>query len=364
MFMYSPCSRPTTDPTHLSGSPTLTVPACVVVAYSNVFPPSPSNLTASPFRFQRDWAHVADGSAEARYDWITAVVMHSAASTSREALETTTVVALDLGGASTQVSIPLLPGAPTAATKSRQVQSVSLPNSKRSTELYAVSRLNYGIKEAFRHFLAFAAGGEGTGGGTAECLPRGYAGEYAPPGEASLVRIATHAHKGTASSTAACVAQVHAWLRNMEAENTGGVGSSAAAEGIAALRGLRTFTVYAFDNYFKYTSLLSTMAADDTSSSDSGGGKPTTVVVPLSTVHSWTVKLCALSWRELAVAYPDKDEAFLRRACFTGHYIETLVHSVYGISRTKDIHFTDSIAGFDGSWALGAAVEGIDGEGS
>ena len=303
---------------------------------------------------------MADGSAEARYDWITAVVMHnSAAPTSREAPETTTVVALDLGGASTQVSIPLLPGAPAAATKSRYVQLVSLPNSKRSTELYAVSRLNYGIKEAFRHFLAFAAGGAGTRGGTVECLPRGYAGEYAPPGEVSLVRIATHAHTGTASSTAACVAQVQAWVRNMEAKNTGGVGSSAAAEGIAALRGLSTFTIYAFDNYYKYTSLLSTMAADATSTSGSGGGKPTTVVVPLSTVHAWTAKLCALSWQELAAAYPDKDEAFLRRACFTGHYIETLLHSVYGISRTKDIHFTDSIAGFDGSWALGAAVEGM-----
>lgn len=50
-----PSSPLTTDPTHLSGSPTLIVPACVVFACSNVFPPS------LPISQRRPFASIATG---------------------------------------------------------------------------------------------------------------------------------------------------------------------------------------------------------------------------------------------------------------------------------------------------------------
>lgn len=285
------------------------------------------------------------------------------------------VGALDLGGASTQLAFSTT--APDDAAPPQQVgavQTVAVPGVG-SYRVYAVSRLGYGVHEAFQSYLKFAVTGTAT---ARQDRPLGRAARVAdvgclPRGLSKVVELGsgTDGHVVVAEGTGdagSCEASVAAFLSQSERHgNRGGVGVDG-AQGVTRALGLEEVdTFYAFDNFFKTAALL---AWDHR-----GGGAAPPSSPPLPTLHAslaqiraWSIGICSRGWGVLQQRFsPRPSRKTLERACFAGLYIVRLLEDVYGLGprpsaaspNQLNLVFADQIAGFDGSWSLGAMVDNV-----
>ncbi|KAL7537234.1 hypothetical protein ACHAWF_005699 [Thalassiosira exigua] len=118
-----------------------------------------SLLRASGFRFRDEWARTIPGEEEGAYDWLVANYLKNDGELPTPA---TTYGALDLGGASTQISFPAKPTARDDGYPLR-VDDVQFP-------LYTKSILYYGVDQARIHYDADFASPEKRN----PCYPSGY----------------------------------------------------------------------------------------------------------------------------------------------------------------------------------------------
>ncbi|XP_058158770.1 ectonucleoside triphosphate diphosphohydrolase 8 isoform X1 [Dasypus novemcinctus] len=238
------------------------------------------------------------------------------------------VGALDMGGASTQISF--VPGGP-ILDKSTQA-TLRLYGSDYS--VYTHSYLCFGRDQMLNRLLAALAQGP-SAPLRHPCYHRGYRGWLAPLAEAPCVR----APAGPAG--------------NVSVEGTGDPGAC-----VAAIRGLFNFSscegrvdcafegvyqpplrgrFYAFSNFY-YTFHFLNLTSGQT----------------LRTANATVWEFCQRPWELVVASYPGQ-ERWLRDYCASGLYILTLLLEGYGFDQDtwSGIEFRQQAGGTDVGWTLG-----------
>jgi len=252
------------------------------------------------------------GSEEAVYDWL---MVNAAAQTLLPGGRGATLAALDLGGASTQIAFELPAGGGAAA--------VPLPpHLGRGRSLYAVSRLGFGMNEAYKSVVARE-------GGEACVLP----GDFE-----------------------ACLRATSAFVRQSEAEGTSGLGQSPHPPPLPA-----TATIVALDNYY-HVVVLALWGGDPGAAPR---GDRAALPFALAALPSPTIAeivaaarpACALSLEQhVERAGHVVKTGKLEKACLGAALAVVLLREVYGCDDGRRVHCAGEISGFDGSWALGSMV--------
>ncbi|XP_030610659.1 ectonucleoside triphosphate diphosphohydrolase 1 isoform X2 [Archocentrus centrarchus] len=77
--------------------------------------------------------------------------------------------------------------------------------------------------------------------------------------------------------------------------------------------------------------------------------------IPLEAVKAKLSQYCATSWDELKKKHPDVSDKYLAEYCFSGTYILTLLTEGYNFTagRYSDVKFIKKIKGSDAGWTLG-----------
>ena len=191
-------------------------------------------VDASPFLdcdAAQSCARMIAGAEEAKYDWLTVNVAFRAWG---DGGGRSTLGVIDLGGASTQIAFAPSRAAAAAARRgsgAANVQRVALPGMP-PVEIYAVSRLNYGLNEAYRNVLRHgieaeqdAAGGASASRlGTHPCVLRGVRGSVALPSSAGASDAAVH-FDGDGDFDR-CAEKVRAFVGAGERSGLGGLGKA------------------------------------------------------------------------------------------------------------------------------------------
>lgn len=193
-------------------------------------------VDASPFLncdAAQSCARLIAGAEEAKYDWLTVNVAFRVWGNGGAR---STLGVIDLGGASTQIAFAPPRAAVAAARRgsgAANVQRVALPGMP-PAEIYAVSRLHYGLNEAYRNVLRFGIGAERAGAdgagaallGTHPCVLRGVRGSVALPSSVGTGASEAAAHFDGAGDFDQCVEKVRAFVAAGERSGLGGLGKA------------------------------------------------------------------------------------------------------------------------------------------
>uniref|UniRef100_A0AAV2LF73 Ectonucleoside triphosphate diphosphohydrolase 1 n=1 Tax=Knipowitschia caucasica TaxID=637954 RepID=A0AAV2LF73_KNICA len=297
-------------------------------ASDRVFQAVSESLQKSPFSFQG--ARILSGQEEGAFGWVTVNYLDDRL---EQGLETTG--ALDLGGASTQISF-ISDSFDGSESPSNYVAFRLYGN---DYNLYTHSFLCYGKDQALRMALAHQTQ-SGPGSIVDPCFNNGYSAVknysvlYESPcvsgrKPSSAPQTFTHTGKGNFYE---CQEVVKSIFNFTECKY-----SQCSFNGIfqPTLQG----TYGAFSAYYFVMKFLN---LTDTS-------------VPLQSVKEALARLCATPFDTLKKQHPEVKLKFLNEYCFSGTYIFTLLTEGYNFtSRTfSDIKFIKKIKGSDAGWTLG-----------
>lgn len=273
-----------------------------------------STLAEYPLVFEDSYASVITGEDEGVFGWVTVNYLLDTLGEPRE-----TLGALDLGGASTQISfVADVYDYPPAA------YGVNLTLGDTEYPVYVHSYLGYGRDQAnlkYRDLLADAAGGGGDPVAD-PCLASGL-NETDDEGRVFV-------GQGDAE---ACLA---AALRVLDTEAPCEI-EPCSFDGVhqppVPLRAFVGFGAFAFTSEF--------FDLDERA--------------PLTAWEDAVREFCPITAEELDEMFPGND--FVKEYCFNGAYILALLRDGYGISETSNaVECTRNIDGVDVGWTLGAMI--------
>ncbi|XP_061867607.1 ectonucleoside triphosphate diphosphohydrolase 8 [Colius striatus] len=284
-------------------------------------------------------AQILTGNEEGSFGWITVnyllqtLVKFSFAERWEHPQDTEVWGALDLGGASTQITFQ--PGAAVEDENS----SVSLRLYGSEYGLYTHSYLCYGQLQALRMLLAALLQGSPAGQSISHpCYPRGYqenvstaelyGGPCVPaPGAPGAAQNLTVTGTG---DPAACRAAVQR-LFNLSCGASGSCGFNGVYQ--PPVRG-QFFAFAGFYYTFHFLNLTSQQ--------------------PLSDVNSTIQNFCSKTWTELVESFP-QEQGYLHNYCAVATYILTLLLDGYKFNEDtwSNIHFRQQAANTDIGWTLG-----------
>lgn len=299
-------------------------------------------LKSSPFMFEDHYARIISGKEEGLSSWITVNYLNEALDYSKEksqdqnsaTMNGNTVGALDMGGASTQITfVPTKPAE----------NSNKLTLYGKEYEVYTHSFLCYGLKEAQIKFLAQLVKATDVNSPAIianPCAPRGY-------------------HKNVKSKDlwgSPCVKRSNKTDTSYNMTGTGNDSLCATEVGklfnFTSCRGNKSCTfngVYlpptdgisflAFSGYYAVIKDLNL-----------------TKNASLDELKAAAMNVCRKSWDEIK-GIPSKNPDILANYCFDAQYIHTILSSGYHFSGTKaPLRFISSINHLSLGWALGFMI--------
>ncbi|XP_059721401.1 ectonucleoside triphosphate diphosphohydrolase 8-like [Haemorhous mexicanus] len=284
-------------------------------------------------------ARILTGSEEGSFGWITvnylleALVKFSFAEKWEHPQDTEVLGALDLGGASTQITFQ--PGVPVEDRNT----SVFFRLYGTNYSLYSHSYLCYGQSQALKMLLAALHQASSSTQIKHPCYPQGYqenitvaelydspcvhAPSSASPGPVLMVT-------GT-GDPAACATAVRR-LFNFTCGAQGPCGFNGVYQ--PPVRG----QFFAFSGFYHSLHFLNLT-----------GGQS------LSLVNATIMQICNSSWKQVQELFPTASRTQLRDACTASSYILTLLLQGYkfNITTWPSIHFIQQVANVDVGWTLG-----------
>ena len=317
-------------------------------------------------------ARVISGAEEAKFSWISANVALGLAVSGGErgrlrpgsgALTPSTVAVLDMGGASTQIAF--VPSTTPTSDSAQPLEVLRVAGVER--RLYAVSRLGYGLNAVYRAVLQLGVDteGEGSEARAHPCILRGVA-ELVEANEAATI------HYVGRGDFDACRTLVKRWVAKSERDGLGGLGKSPRTPRLPARQ-----PIVLLDN-FNYmlgalwgglnASVLAMIPSargrdvGEASASESEA-KRAVASLPAPSIEQIAERarlFCSTPWDDIFARLSPRLRARYssKKACFSAAYVVTLLVDVYAAdwqSREAPIFFADTLAGFEASWALGAA---------
>eukprot|EP00939_MAST-03C_sp_MAST-3C-sp1_P002400 g2400.t1 len=334
-------------------------------------------LRRSGFLFRNEWARVIDGHDEAIFDWLSinlALRRLPLRTDKGEGIRSPFVGVADLGGASAQIAFEV-------SAEFRAHPGVRrLRFGDRDVNVYAVSRLNYGLYEAYdrvqNDFYALAS----NRGKSFPCDYRGVELEEARvrQGADDFDDINEQDSQFTVESGNfdKCASLVRAFLIKGERTNLGGLNRGEKARPPFPERS-REFELYGIDNFGKMVSILEAVAMlgdADHQVTDAEKLREFTDFrnVDWDGIRIRGASLCGMDWDYVRENVPKlwhgaADEKKLRAACFGAAYVTSLLRDLYVaiddstvMSRDKTqrifprIVLANELNGKDASWPLGA----------
>ncbi|XP_041908396.1 ectonucleoside triphosphate diphosphohydrolase 8-like isoform X1 [Corvus kubaryi] len=284
-------------------------------------------------------ARILTGSEEGSFGWITVnylletLVKFSFAERWEHPQDTEVLGALDLGGASTQITFQ--PGVPVEDRNT----SVFFRLYGTNYSLYSHSYLCYGQSQALKMLLAALHQASSSAQISHPCYPQGYQENITvaelydspcvrAPSSASPALVLTVTGTG---DPAACGTAVQR-LFNF----------SCGAQWPCGFNGVYQPPVrgqfFAFSGFYHTLHFLNLT-----------GGQS------LSSVNATIAQICSSSWEQLQLLFPTASRTQLRDACTASSYSLTLLLQGYKFSHTTwpSIHFVQQVANTDVGWTLG-----------
>lgn len=280
-----------------------------------------SDSTISPFKFERDWALVLPGEDEGAFGWISVNYMLGHLHADDTDI---TGAALDLGGASTQVSF--VPSEPSMDHYyPLQVATESVP-------LYTHSYLSYGQDQSLKRYRESLLSTNVKQGDSVNdpCNFEGSSWNYTT--EAGLWVMLT----GTGNFEYCLTVITNVLLL----PDTYCSASPCAINGVYMPEIPSDMPIYAFSGFSYTTAFFGLVGA--------------TEVSDVKTVAKG--ECTGTSWADIIADNPDIKEKYLIEYCFVAGYIFNLLHDAYGLNETTSVIFGDSINGTDIGWTLGSMV--------
>lgn len=297
-------------------------------ASDRVFKAVSESLQKAPFSFQG--ARILTGQEEGAFGWVTVNYLDDRL---KQGLETTG--ALDLGGASTQISF-ISDGFDGSESPSNSVGFRLYGN---DYNLYTHSFLCYGKDQALRMALAHQTQ-SGPGTIADPCFHSGYTEtkNYSvlydspcvssrKPGSAPVTFI--HTGKGNFHQCQEVVKNVF--------DTTKCKYSQCSFNGV-----FQPHLQGPFGAFSAYYFVMNFLNLTDTS-------------VPLQSVKEALARYCATPWDKVKAQHPKTKVKYLSEYCFSGTYILTLLTEGYNFTSEtySDIKFIKEIKGSDAGWTLG-----------
>ena len=284
-------------------------------------------LKTAPFLFDPPNARIVPGDEEAEFDWLSVNFATDGFVTKQKL-----VGAIDLGGASTQISFQVHP----SEQGSSVVDVAQLPGVRtlqvgaHAHSIYAVSRLHMGLYEAYTNTQQMYAQQE------QDAFPCEIPGDYDK-----------------------CQTVVQHFLTQHAEQDMSQLGLTAMAPPIQT-----GSTFYGLDNFAKLASIHFIFQRN-----------PMSRQLPPQLFRSPNMKsyqnvakqLCKMSWYELRSRIPIKvgKDKLLQHSCFGLIYVQLLLERVYRLKGGEvQLIFAHTIGQVDGSWATGAAISLFHKDGS
>lgn len=297
-------------------------------ASDRVFQAVGEALQKSPFSFQG--ARILSGQEEGAFGWVTVNYLDERLS---QGLETTG--ALDLGGASTQISFisDSFDGSESPAN------SVTFRLYGNDYNLYTHSFLCYGKDQVLRLVLAHQTQ-SGLGTVADPCFHSGfsetknYSALYDSPcvsNRKPSAAPATFTHTGTGDFL-----QCQEMVKKVFNFNNCNY-SQCSFNGV-----FQPLVQGPFGAFSAYYFVMNFLNLTDTS-------------IPLEVVKQKLTRYCATPWHEITQQHPGVKVKYLAEYCFSGTYILTLLTEGYNFTSESysDIKFIKKIKGSDAGWTLG-----------
>ncbi|XP_056361274.1 ectonucleoside triphosphate diphosphohydrolase 8-like [Oenanthe melanoleuca] len=287
-------------------------------------------------------ARILTGSEEGSFGWITVnyllqtLVKFSFAEKWEQPQDTEVLGALDLGGASTQITFQ--PGGPVEDRNT----SVFFRLYGTNYSLYSHSYLCYGQSQALKMLLAALHQASSSAEISHPCYPRGYQENLTvaelydspcvhAPGSASPGLVLRVTGTGEPGACGAAVQRLFS--------------SSCGARGPCGLNGVYQPPVrgqfLAFSGFYHNLHFLNLT-----------GGQS------LSLVNATIWQICNSSWEQVQGLFPTASRGQLRDACPASSYTLTLLLQGYKFNSTTwpNIHFVQQVANVDVGWTLGCML--------
>ena len=288
----------------------------------------------SPFLFRREWARIISGQEEGTFGWIT--VNHLKGTLhARQSQDShlTTVGALDLGGASTQITFAM---PPENTAPHPHVLPITLGGV--TYQLFSQSLLGFGVDELQRRSAALARAQapsttlSPTDPAPFACLPKGLIKEYETPSGKISVTGTSQPH--------ACVELIKEVL-----------------EGAEEVCWLRPCAVSGFDLpfYEKYREFVAFSAYYYTAAFLELPGKPT-----LKQFEAAAASKLMQPYEDMVAQVSPKKLPYLPTYYVGGLYVPTLLSSFGMPMQSSGIEFAESINNVELSWTVGAMMYQAD----
>ena len=289
-------------------------------------------LSASQFRFDNpeQWARVISGDDEGAYGWVTANYLKRILF--MDNAKQLTVGALDLGGASLQITFLL------RETPKKEPYTLKLPDNDYS--LYTHSFLSYGQDMTTKRLFEYAAEMARSKTGDIPqnipfpCYLTGYE-------EQATLEIDGKAHTivGTGNYTRCSEYQTALLRLNASCPTT-----PCSMNGTYQPKHYGLF--YAMSGFY-YTANFFGFASGENI------GSP-------SLFKDSAIKFCAKTWNTALQENPNLDTNLLKLYCLTSSYIYNILTKGFGFAENdKRIYFTSQVYGSELNWALGGLVSHV-----
>ncbi|XP_022791974.1 ectonucleoside triphosphate diphosphohydrolase 8-like isoform X2 [Stylophora pistillata] len=297
------------------------------------------SLKSSPFMFKDDYARIISGEEEGLSSWITVNYLNGAFNNSQEnsvrgssQIIPLTVGALDMGGASTQITFT----SPKAAQPSSKLKLYGT-----EYQLYTHSYLCYGKKEAEDRFYAqLVKESHSSTKVDNPCGPKGYRQNI------TLTSLwASPCVKGNTSNriTVTLVGTGNHTLCSKEVSKlfnftSCGGNSSCSFDGVyqPTIDGKEFFAFSGYNTVIKDLNLTSNASLDQ--------------------LQAATKNICEKSWDEIKTI-PTKFPYFLPFYCFDAQYVFTILSRGYHFQNsTANLQFNGTVNGLSLGWALGFMI--------
>lgn len=297
-------------------------------------------LGSSPFMFEDNYARIISGEEEGISSWVTVNYLNDALVNSKEtnqdessrSMNRQTFGALDMGGASTQITFVPTTTAP---------NSVKLTLYGKEYSVYTHSFLCYGLREAQRRFLAqLVKDANDTAVVYNPCAPRGHLkivnSKYlwgSPCVKGTEANDTSHNVTGTGNYSL-CATEVNK-LFNF----TSCAGNKNCSFDGVYLPPTDGDTFLAFSGYYAVVKDLNLT------------NNPS-----LDKLQAKTMNVCRMSWSEIK-EIPSPSLDILSFYCFDAQYILTILSSGYHLNNTNtNLTFVGSIKKLSVGWALGFMI--------
>ena len=302
-------------------------------------------LSNSPFSFDPKHARVIEGSKEALYAWLS--VNHAAGAllkASKSGSKHELMGVVELGGASSQIALQ----SQEVYEPRRGMNVIRLFGAGSNPfSVYAVSRLHYGLHEAYRKTLLYFHG-------TAwkETFPCGFHGDGSD----------SEAMEEFEGDYERCKVLVKNAFRLFELQDISDLRESRGA--LKPLQKKNTAIYYALDNFPKLMTIIATDSLNLPNDFDER--EKIFHIHSLEQIVKSGEQLCKKNWTTVQELFSEnaKDrkvkisKKVLRKSCFGIAYMEHLLDKIYHVRPTKErpLLAAHEINGMDAGWTMGTMI--------